>query len=189
MRHNSKATIACLMLVITGLIVLVDYGGVRAKPVAYETQAASHIVADVATPFAPTAIPTPLAPTPVMPTPDDKGIPALPAQTFVGQVAQTQALTRTAIVTYVNTHAMLHALGTSTLPQAITRLIFTTNAGVDALLHGENPGFPDTIPLCYVEFVGTFTFAGPGNQTLTFKKGYYVFDLQTGNLVMEGGLS
>jgi len=56
-------------------------------------------------------------------------------------------------------------------------------------LHGENPGFPDTVPLCYVEFAGTFVFAGPGNQALTFKKGYYVFDLQTGNLVMEGGLS
>jgi hypothetical protein len=71
---------------------------------------------------------------------------------------------------------------------SVVRVAFLTSAQVSALLGGESTGVPDDTLLCYVELQGNFTFPSPQGTTQTFTKGVEVFDAQTGNLLMDGGL-
>jgi hypothetical protein len=72
--------------------------------------------------------------------------------------------------------------------QVVSTVSFTTSGAVSTLLHGADMGLPDTTPVCYVELQGTYSFAGPQGNVVTFHKGFEVFDSLTGNLILAGGL-
>jgi len=88
---------------------------------------------------------------------------------------------------YVNTHQIPGASLMGSKP-IITKILFESSLEVSKQLKGESTGFPDDAILCYVEFQGTFSFAGPSGKAVTYQTGYEVFDSQTGNLVMSGGM-
>jgi hypothetical protein len=71
---------------------------------------------------------------------------------------------------------------------AITRAEFMSSKQVVELLHGESTGFPDDHMLCYVEMHGPVTFSGPPGVTLSYEGAIEVFDAQTGNFLIVGGL-
>jgi hypothetical protein len=70
----------------------------------------------------------------------------------------------------------------------ITRVEFMSSKQVSDLLHGESTGFPDGHTMCYVEIQGPITFSGPEGVALTYNGAVEVFDGETGNLLIVGGL-
>ena len=76
--------------------------------------------------------------------------------------------------------------------QAI-EILRRTPVTLTALLRGlpeawtTSTGLPDDALVCYVELRGALTFAAAPGVTLTFQRGYEVFDAHTGNLLMWGG--
>jgi hypothetical protein len=70
----------------------------------------------------------------------------------------------------------------------ISRAEFMNSKQVSDVLNGASTGFADDYMLCYVELAGIFIFSGPRGATRTYKRGFEVFDAQTGNLLMVGGL-
>jgi hypothetical protein len=70
----------------------------------------------------------------------------------------------------------------------IKRAEFMSSRDVSAILDGARTGFADDYMLCYVELSGNFTFPGPQNVTRTYQRGFEIFDAQTGNFLMVGGL-
>jgi len=63
---------------------------------------------------------------------------------------------------------------------------------VGDLLHGKSLGLPPNAAVCYAELSGDFTFPlppsrQPGAQTsMTFHKGFRVYDAKTGNMIAVG---
>jgi hypothetical protein len=86
---------------------------------------------------------------------------------------------------------LAHPIGPRTDKTAavtITRAEFMSSKDVSTVLGGARTGFADDYMLCYVELTGTFTFSGPQGATRTFHRQFEVFDAQTGNFLMTGGL-
>jgi hypothetical protein len=67
-----------------------------------------------------------------------------------------------------------------------TRLL--TSKALGDLLRGASTGLADTAVVYYVELRGRFTEVGPTGKSVNYPIVYVVFDAQTGNLLMEGGL-
>lgn len=91
----------------------------------------------------------------------------------------------------VREFVLAHPLGARTDKSSavtITRLEFLTSKEVSPLLKGATTGFADDYKLCYVELAGNFTFFGPQGATRTYQRAFEVFDAQTGNFLMMGGL-
>jgi len=88
---------------------------------------------------------------------------------------------------YVATHHVPMGMSRDTKP-VITRAEFLTSREVSDLLHGAATGFPADHQLCYVELQGPVTFSGPQGAKVTYNRGVLIFDAQTGNLVIGGGL-
>jgi len=161
--------------------------------------AAATMVAPTAIPtvvatMAPTGTPTAMA---IVPTAaPSTAAPPTAAPTYSatedptrGAPALTPGFVRADVIGYVAAHGLVHTAGRGATGQAIAKIVFTTSRGVTALLGGESPGLPGDTPLCYVELTGTFSFAGAGDTILTYPRGYEVFDVQTGNVLMVGGLT
>jgi len=72
--------------------------------------------------------------------------------------------------------------------RSATRVEFLTSQQVSERLHGASTGFPADRLLCYVELQGTFTFSGPEGTHVTYPRRFFIFDAQTGHLVINGGL-
>jgi hypothetical protein len=88
---------------------------------------------------------------------------------------------------YVAAHSLpLHVA--RDIKPTVTRIEFLTSQQVSALLHGVTTGFAANHLLCYVELQGPFSFAGPRGAIATYNRGVLIFDAQTGNLVIRGGL-
>src|SRR5262249_13413043 len=91
----------------------------------------------------------------------------------------------------MKTYALHHPLPDTTADNgtpAVTRDEFLQSQILALLLHTPT-GRPDRALMGYVELKGDFTFAGPtADQPLHFPVVYWVFDAQTGNLVLVGGL-
>lgn len=88
---------------------------------------------------------------------------------------------------YVETAPLSRDIDEST-KDTISAIKWLSAGEVSKLLDDEDMGVPDDTQLCYVELQGMFTFAGPGKTTVTYSKGFEVFDAQTGNLLVSGGL-
>lgn len=116
------------------------------------------------------------------PTAAPRGAPAIRLMPGVsGQI------TREDVVAFVQHSPMPRTLGPRSLPQVIRADLLRSDA-ISALLRGESTGFPATQLLWFVEVKGTFVFPGPRGSVLTNHLGYEVFQPETGNLVMFGGL-
>lgn len=91
-------------------------------------------------------------------------------------------------VTYVKTHSIPRAVAVhGTLSVATAK--FMSSKAASTTLKGESIGLPDDATVCYVELQGaTVSFAGPGGTVVTFSRVYELFDAQSGNLLMDGGL-
>ena len=70
----------------------------------------------------------------------------------------------------------------------MTRTEFLTSREVKERLHGLTTGFAADHVLCYVELQGPFSFSGPQGVVATYSRGVLIFDAQTGNLVISGGI-
>jgi len=124
------------------------------------------------------------------------GIPAI-QPTLPGS---TPAYTLADAKQYIMCHPMPHNLAT---PQAtlttgqtcdlqsftIVLLQFSTSEEVSKLLNGESTGLPASTLLCYTALSGQFAFLGPGGVVVKYQVGFEVFDAQTGNRLMSGGLA
>jgi hypothetical protein len=71
----------------------------------------------------------------------------------------------------------------------IVLLQFSTSEEVSRLLNGEPTGLPTSTLLCFTALSGQFAFPGPSGVVVTYQVGFEVFDGQTGNLLMAGGLT
>jgi hypothetical protein len=59
---------------------------------------------------------------------------------------------------------------------------------IEAKLNGEETGFPKTKQLWFAEVTGHFVFAGPPGVTVALPYAYEIFDPETGNVIMAGGV-
>jgi hypothetical protein len=79
-------------------------------------------------------------------------------------------------------------------PQAITvvAIDFVTSKDASARLGGEPLGLPDSRLVCFALLQGSFTFSGPPGggspSQATYSNVVEIFDAQTGNLLLVGGL-
>ena len=121
-------------------------------------------------------VPQPLPPTPPL------GSPAIRTT-----IAGTPAFTLEDAKQYVATHPLPMAAGRDAKP-VITRAEFVTSQTVSERLNGITTGFPPNHLLCYVELQGPFTFSGPRGAKVTYNRGVLIFDANTGNLVIGGGM-
>jgi hypothetical protein len=88
---------------------------------------------------------------------------------------------------YVTTHA--RALGLrGDYRSGTLQAEFLTSQQVSERLQGATTGFPADHLLCYVELRGTFSFSGPQGAHVTYPRGIFIFDAQTGHLVIHGGM-
>jgi hypothetical protein len=71
----------------------------------------------------------------------------------------------------------------------IVLLQFSPSSEVSKLLNGEPTGLPDNTLLCFTELSGEFAFAGLDGALVKYLVGFEVFDAQTGNQLMAGGLA
>jgi len=115
-------------------------------------------------------------------SPAPKGSPAI-----TPHIAAVPAFTIDDAQQYVATHALLRGAARGYAPN-VTRAEFLTSRQVSERLHGAATGYPADRVLCYVELQGPFTFPGPQGATATYSRGVLIFDAQTGNLVISGGM-
>lgn len=99
------------------------------------------------------------------------------------------AFTEQDVRQYISSHPLPPGLS---LPAGtklvIVKIAFLQSQQVSGLTEGESTGMPATHLLCYVELHGVANFSGPGGTTGTLQKIEMVFDAQTGNLLMDGGI-
>jgi hypothetical protein len=66
---------------------------------------------------------------------------------------------------------------------------------VGDLLHGKSLGLPPNAAVCYTELNGDFNFPLPPSQrtgaatSMSFHKGFRVYDAKTGNLIAVGAMN
>jgi hypothetical protein len=84
-------------------------------------------------------------------------------------------------------------LGIKGTPNSINRVDCSLNARkVSTILRGKAIAVPADTPVCYAELRGDFTFSlppsrRPGQPTsITFHKGFRVYDAKTGNILASG---
>ncbi len=70
----------------------------------------------------------------------------------------------------------------------IVKIVFLSSQQLSNFTEGEGTGMPATHLLCYVELRGVVKASGPSGVTVTLHKIEEVFDAQTGNLLMDGGI-
>lgn len=99
----------------------------------------------------------------------------------------TPAYTAADVIQYVGSHPMPHSISAGLHPVVVSVRFLTSNQ-ISAMLGGESTGLPDDTLLCYVELRGTFVFPGPQSTTVTYARGFEVFDAHSGNILMGGGL-
>jgi hypothetical protein len=106
--------------------------------------------------------------------------PTLPATTSGPRFTTADA------ASYASAHPVWRSLNAN-LPQVVL-VSFLTAQQVSDKLGGESTGLdPDTI-LCYVELSGDFSFAGPQGSVISTTRAVEIFDAQSGNLLISGGL-
>jgi hypothetical protein len=120
------------------------------------------------------------------PTETSIGIPAIrPTRAVAASDLSTPAFTVEDVEQYINNNPMPRNLAINSKP-TIVKITFITSQQASTLLD-ESMDLPGDALVCYVELSGTFTFPGSNGVTVTFHKGYEVFDAHTGNLIMVGG--
>jgi hypothetical protein len=88
---------------------------------------------------------------------------------------------------YVATHPLPLGAARDYKPQ-VTHAEFLTSQQVSERLHGVITGFLANHVLCYMELLGPFSFTGPQGALATYSRGVLIFDAETGNLVISGGM-
>jgi len=88
---------------------------------------------------------------------------------------------------YVTTHRLPFRGPPDYKPQ-ITTVEFLTSQQVSERIHRAKTGFGADHLFCYVELQGPFSFGGPQGAVATYSRGVLIFDAQTGNLVISGGM-
>ncbi len=139
--------------------------------------------------------------------PPDGGQPplklALPTGTVqqpVGEPAITPTLsgipafTKDDVIKYITIHNMLFSdTPGSSITVTNKDVNFITSKEVNTIISRQGLGIPDSYLLCFVTLTGKFTFPAPSTDdgkpvSVTYNNAYEVFDAQTGNLIMGGGL-
>lgn len=110
------------------------------------------------------------------------GLPAIAPR--AGTQAGKAAFSEQDAAQYASGHRMWHNMDGSR--PTVVAVRFATSQEISALVH-TTTGRPADALLCYVELKGTFTFPGP-NQDVTYHTGFEVFDAQTGNMLVAGGM-
>jgi hypothetical protein len=90
-------------------------------------------------------------------------------------------------IEYVKTHGIFKAIGAHGTVK-VAKAKFMPSKAASVALDGESIGLPDDALVCYVELHGKIDFAGPSGVVVTFSRVYELFDAQSGNLLMVGGL-
>jgi hypothetical protein len=113
------------------------------------------------------------------------GVPAI-----APHLNQTPAVTEADVMQYVITHPVPYNIAPSG-PVSVAHITCTASSGVSQLLGGVSTGFPDDYVLCLAELAGHFEFpspAVPSRAIATYSQAFEVFDAESGNLVLAGGL-
>jgi hypothetical protein len=99
------------------------------------------------------------------------------------------AFTTDDMANFVKTTPLPQNFGGGDQPTIVTNA-FLTGGDLRALL-GTAAGRPDAAPVGYVLLKGHFAFlgAGPNNPPASFPYAFVLFDAQTGNLLLYGGLN
>jgi hypothetical protein len=140
------------------------------------------------------------APTPPPTPPTQPTSVANPQQTpIVGESAITSAtggpITQADIQNYAQGHPIPFNMATGGANDTVTANTIILTAQFTskqlATLLGTSMGVPDATPLWLVEFQGNFVFPGSAQQPdgLHFTTAFEVYFANTGNLLMEGGLT
>ena len=112
------------------------------------------------------------------------GIPGVPANAL-------RTLKPDDIFQFIRTHPVPKSVSAPTNVN-MTRMDCNLTASDVANIIGQKTGLAEDRALCYAEIEGPITFVGPprkahqGGALLDFGKGFYVFDAETGNLVLAG---
>lgn len=71
----------------------------------------------------------------------------------------------------------------------VTRILFTTDSDLAALLHGADPGLAPDAVVCYIAFSGDFisTYGPFGVKPIHTHSAALVFDAHNGNSIMSAG--
>lgn len=71
----------------------------------------------------------------------------------------------------------------------VTRILFTTDSDLAAILHGADPGLAADAAVCYIEFSGDFisTYGPFGTKPAHSHTAGIVFDAHNGNSIMYSG--
>jgi hypothetical protein len=71
----------------------------------------------------------------------------------------------------------------------VTRILFTTDGDLAAMLHGADPGLASNAIVCYIEFAGDFisTYGPYGAKPAHTHTAGIVFDAHNGNSIMYRG--
>lgn len=127
--------------------------------------------------------------TPILPKLGVKLPPSSPVGTraITALTGATPAFTTADVERYVATHPLLPGVSGRVKP-TVTKIEFVSSAEASNRLAGETTGFPDDHLLCYVELQGPVTFSGPNGTKVTYPRGVLIFDAQSGNLVILGGM-
>jgi hypothetical protein len=106
-----------------------------------------------------------------------------------------KVITQADIIRYVTKKGMPRTLSGSRVDYVIS-VDLLTSGQISNLLHGEQTGLPEAKKLWFVTLKGVFFFPGPSSaQSGKVRSlpachiGYEVFDPDTGNLYMFGGLA
>jgi hypothetical protein len=96
--------------------------------------------------------------------------------------------TRDEVIAFLKKNGVAHVINGKT-NFTVVRIDFISSKEASNRLHGESIGVPDQAQVCYVELAGSFVFPGPDNTSGKFPRAIEIFDAQTGNLLLSGGLS
>lgn len=114
------------------------------------------------------------------------GVPAIQPRAVHGAVT-VPAFTSGEAAQYAKEHPVQHAVIRGRTN--VSHVLFMTNQQADAQMHLGVAKLSPNALVCIVELSGsTYTFPGHDGRTPTFSTGFELFDAQTGNLVIEGGM-
>jgi hypothetical protein len=119
--------------------------------------------------------------------------PVIPqAEGLTGVPAIAVSASATVSPAQITTYIYSHRVARNVAPVEGTKLTdqrYITSGDVRTVLYGESTGLPDSAPVVFVTLSGAFTFAGPHGVSATYPYGFEVFDAETGNLLLAGGLT
>jgi hypothetical protein len=128
--------------------------------------------------------------TPIPFPPSGGGQPPAGAPGIKPHLGGVPAFTTDDMAAYVKNNALPQNVGGGDQTPTIVTNAFLTGGDLRALL-GTSDQQPDAAPVGYVLLKGHFAFpgAGPNNSPASFPYAFVLFDAQTGNLLMDGGLN